>query len=52
MTTITTPAVPTKTDDMSWDEFAAALAFASASYQDILVMRMPTPEIEAKPGTP
>lgn len=52
MNTITTPSLPTKTDDMSWDEFAAALAFASASYQDILAMRMPIDEIEAERGTP
>ena len=44
--------IPTKTADMSWAEYGEALKEASASYEDILQMEMPTPEIAAERGTP
>lgn len=52
MTTITTPSLPTKTADMSWDDFTVALKEASETYEITLTTEMPTPEITADRGTP
>lgn len=51
MTTITTSPLPTKTDDMSWDDFAAALKEASDAYALTLTTMFPTPKITAERGT-